>query len=143
MNTMNEARAIDLPAGRRPGVSAQREPAPIGNAHWLTPERQPPCANVTIDAQRGVPTATFGTGQPPRGLSGTMRRAAYRIPDYEPKRWALLLLADRVDTLEDRGFALARSPVPWVALAAAIGVLILARGGLPRRRRSFYDRIFG
>src|SRR5579859_14753 len=102
MNTTNGARAIDLPPDRRPGVPAQRQPEPVGNAHWSTPERQPPRANVTIDAQRGEATATFGTGQPPRGLSGMMRRAAYRVPDYEPKRWALLLFADRVDALEHR-----------------------------------------
>ncbi|HEY2514692.1 MAG TPA: hypothetical protein VGI39_27695, partial [Polyangiaceae bacterium] len=78
-NGSQQTRAVDLPEGRRPGVPARGEPHPVGSAHWLKPEGQVSAAEVTMDAQREEPTATFGTGQPPRGLSGVMRRAAYRI----------------------------------------------------------------
>lgn len=139
MNTTNERTAIDLPAERRPGVPAQREPEPMANAHWSVPEQQVPRGDVTIDGQRAEPTATFGTGQPPRGLSGVLRRAAYQIPDYEPRRWALLLFADRVDTLEDRLSELARTPVPWIALAIGAGALAYAR--FRPRRRTWLERL--
>jgi hypothetical protein len=55
---------------------------------------------VLKDAQRESFTATFGTGQVPHGASGALRRLAYDIPDYRIRRWALLLVADRIDALE-------------------------------------------
>jgi hypothetical protein len=38
----------------------------------------------------------------PRGLSGLVRRAAYRVPEHRTARWALLLAGDRLDVLEHR-----------------------------------------
>jgi hypothetical protein len=37
-----------------------------------------------------------------RGLSGLLRRAAYRIPDWKARHWLLLLFADRVDVVESK-----------------------------------------
>jgi len=127
VNDGKEAKGIDLPMERRPGVPMQRMPERVGSAHWMVPEKQVPPPGLTFDAQRGEPTATFGTGQPPRGLSGVMRRAAYRIPDYEPRRWAMLLLADRVDAMEDRLYRVARHPATWVVLLAGIGLVASRR----------------
>lgn len=39
---------------------------------------------------------------PLHGFSGRIRRAAYRLPDWQPRRWMMLLLADRVDAIESR-----------------------------------------
>jgi hypothetical protein len=41
---------------------------------------------------------------PPRGLSGFIRRVAYRVPDHKPRHWLYLMLADRIDAVE-HGFA--------------------------------------
>lgn len=84
----------------RPGVPFELTPRqPAGNAHWTTPERQlstePPAA-----LSRPRPTPVYSSAQPPRGLSGAIRRAAYAVPPYRAKRWMLLLVADRVDVLE-------------------------------------------
>jgi hypothetical protein len=56
---------------------------------------------------------------PLHGLSGALRRRAYRLADWRPRRWMLLMLADRVDVLESGGrlFALA-------AVAALAGGLV-------------------
>ncbi|MDP9151782.1 MAG: hypothetical protein M3O36_17810 [Myxococcota bacterium] len=106
-------KTVDADPQRRPGVPAERPPGRTGHAHWLEPEKQPPRPDVVKDAQRTELTATFGTGQPPHGLSGLMRCAAYEIPDYQPRRWLLLVLADRVDSLEGRLASLAASPAMW------------------------------
>jgi hypothetical protein len=37
---------------------------------------------------------------PLKGLSGLLRRAAYRLPDWKARRWITLLVADRIDALE-------------------------------------------
>jgi hypothetical protein len=37
---------------------------------------------------------------PLRGLSGSLRRVAYQLPDWKPRRWMLMRLADRIDAFE-------------------------------------------
>jgi hypothetical protein len=102
-------------------------PEPIANAHWLTPDRQVPHAEVLMEAHRDVLTATFGTEHPPRGVSGLLRTLAYQIPDYRPRHWLLLIMADRVDTLEsDLGRAMKR-PATWLTVAAAASIWLLVR----------------
>jgi hypothetical protein len=87
-------------------------------------------------------TPVYGTAQPPRGVSGLMRRLAYTRPEHEARHWALLLAADRVDVLEGRFGELLASPLhamgldavgravqrnPMRTLAIAAGALILLR----------------
>jgi hypothetical protein len=49
---------------------------------------------------QGHLTPVFGTAQPPRGPSGVLRRAAYRIPEHRALHWLLLVVADRVDVAQ-------------------------------------------
>jgi hypothetical protein len=42
------------------------------------------------------------TAEPPRALSGTVRRLAYRVPEHRATRWMLLLMGDKLDVLEHR-----------------------------------------
>jgi len=57
----------------------------------------------------GALTPVFGTAQPPAGLSGILRRMAYRVPEHRPRHWMPLMLADRVDVaLALIGSAIAR-----------------------------------
>jgi hypothetical protein len=86
----------------RPGVPREPPPHPLAGAHWTVPEQQAPGKNVLIRAGLDRLTPVFGTCQPPRGLSGALRRAAYRIADWHVRHWMILILADRVDTLEGR-----------------------------------------
>lgn len=92
---------VDGP-GNRPGVPMEAVPeAPAEGAHWAEPERQPGSENHLIRAGLDRPTPVVGSGQPPRGVSGMIRRAAYEIPEHYARKWMLLMLADRVDVLED------------------------------------------
>ena len=54
----------------------------------------------------------FGTACPPRGLSGRVRDAGYRLSEGRPSRWMTLLLADRIDVVEGllQDFARFRPP---------------------------------
>jgi hypothetical protein len=64
----------------------------------------------------------FGTAEPPAGLSGLVRRWAYRYPDHCPRHWLLLLLGDRIDSWTHR----ARRALPF-ALAMGAGLFWLRR----------------
>src|SRR5690606_6810186 len=66
-----------------------------------------------------APTPVFGTAQPPHGVSGALRRAAYRLPERRARHWLLLLLADRVDMLEDRVGGVIAAPLRFAGAPAA------------------------
>ena len=87
-------------------------------------------------------TPIYGTANPPHGLSGAMRRWAYRYPEDLARHWMLLLTADRVDVVEDRLGGLLERPLasaglggvgrtvrrnPFGALAVTFGGLWLAK----------------
>ena len=93
---------IDADPARRPGVPMHAPPARAEGAHWEHPERQ---ANAEEHLHRAAlerPTPVVGTGVPPRGLSGALRRRAYETPEHYARHWAMLLAADRLDVVEDR-----------------------------------------
>jgi hypothetical protein len=109
---------IDASPLDRPGVPQEREPQPLANAHWLVPDQQHAETLPLVGEGRRL-TPVFSSENPPRGLSGLVRRLAYRIPDYKPRRWALLILADRLDVLEHN---------PRKLMGAAAGVALLGLG---------------
>jgi hypothetical protein len=55
---------------------------------------------IGFDTVQGVPPYTDTV--PLKGLSGIMRRAALKLPDWKPSRWMMLMMADRVDVLESK-----------------------------------------
>lgn len=124
----------DLAAHARPGVPRE---AP-GEFDRTTPSRQPlPDVPLTRRMELSEFTPVFGTAQPPRGLSGLLRRAAYRIPEHKARRWLLLLGADRADVLEHSG----RGRYAVLALAAmAVTVRAVRSSARARSRRLFGPR---
>lgn len=110
--------AVDANPDDRPGVPMELQPPrPAGHAHWSEPERQVDPGGVLKRKGLDELTPVFGTAVPPRGLSGLMRRAAYGIPEHFTSHWFALLLADRVDVIEDRARRAAPFVVPAVAVA--------------------------
>ena len=122
----------DLVSTERPGVPMETDPRSLTpTAHWTEPERQKPARGVTKRKELRELTPVFSTALRPRGLSGALRRAAYRIPETRARHWMTLMLADRVDVLEHRLKRLLKV-VTLVPLVSAAAVLLVARL-LPRR----------
>jgi hypothetical protein len=122
----------DLPGPSRPGVPMETQPRPLTpTVHWRDPERQPPNPRVTKRRELTQLTPVYSSALPPRGISGVLRRAAYRIPESHPQHFMLLMLADRVDVLEHRLFRLVKTTA-LLPLGTAAGVLLIAKL-LPRR----------
>lgn len=116
------ARGIDRDPARRPGVPAEKAPPSTPHARPVTGLRQPGRPSGVSEPR----TPVFGTAQPPHGLSGWLRRAAYGIPDHFARHWMLLILADRVDVLDNR---VRRRPGRALALGAGAlaGTMLLTR----------------
>src|SRR3954451_13418873 len=90
----------DLDPKDRPSVPRLSEPSRNG-AHWDFPERQVERWPRERSIEHAGLTPVFGTSCPPRGLSGIVRRYAYRqYSEARSAHWLLLLAADRVDTVE-------------------------------------------
>jgi hypothetical protein len=69
-------------------------------AWWEFPERQPEKWPRERSVEHRFLTPVFGTAQPPSGVSGIMRRFAYKFSEGRALHWLILLYADRVDAAE-------------------------------------------
>src|SRR5215212_5352260 len=64
------------------------------------PPRQPITVEVLHSNERPDLTSVFGTSTPPSGLSGVLRRIAFRYSESSYGHWLPLMLADRVSVVE-------------------------------------------
>lgn len=67
---------------------------------WERPPQQPLDVEVLHSNERPDVTAVFGTSTPPSGLSGVLRRFAFRFSESSYGHWLPLMLADRVNEVE-------------------------------------------
>jgi len=67
---------------------------------WERPSLQPATVEVLHSNERPNLTAVFGTSTPPTGLSGVLRRFAFRYSESSYGHWLPLMLADRVSVME-------------------------------------------
>ncbi len=142
------AEGVDASPESRPGVPMY--------ARGIRPIEQPTRsdAGAALARQQNDPrhlkrlglkrlTPVYGTANPPHGVAGAMRRMAYRYPEDLARHWMLLLVADRVDVVEDRLGGLLERPLTSVGLTGAgrtvhrnpFGALAVVAGGLWLARR--------
>lgn len=96
----SSAWGADREPGSRPGVPMETlPPHALPGSDEPSPPQQVERTRVFKDPLKMLPPV-FGTAEPPKALSGLIRRLAYRYPDHLTRRWMLLLLADRVDVME-------------------------------------------
>ena len=67
---------------------------------WDRPPQQPINVEVLHSNERPNVSATFGTSTPPAGVSGVIRRAAFKYSENSYGHWLPLMLADRVNMVE-------------------------------------------
>jgi hypothetical protein len=122
---------VDRRREDRPGVPKEAPPHPLPGAHWQEPERQIPMLPVLKHALLEEPTPVFSSAQPPRGLSGALRRVAYSVPDHRAGHWVILRIADRIDIVEGN----LGQRFQWLPAAAAL-LLDGTRRAQARRQRA-------
>jgi hypothetical protein len=99
---------VDLDPADRPSVPKLQFQEDLSGAHWEFPDRQPEKWPRERSIEHEFLTPVFGTAQPPKGLSGVIRKYSYRrFSEARAAHWLLLMLADRVDAWEHhlRSFA--------------------------------------
>jgi hypothetical protein len=91
----------DLDPADRPSFPKLQPPEHPTGAHWEFPERQPEKWPRERSIEHAFLTPVFGTAQPPKGLSGVIRKYSYaKFSEGRAAHWLLLVLADRVDAWE-------------------------------------------
>ena len=91
---------VDLDPKDRPSVPRERFDPSLSGAHWDFPERQPEKWPRERSMEHKFVTPVFGTSCPPKGVSGLMRKYAYkRFSEGRAAHWLILIAADRVDAL--------------------------------------------
>lgn len=90
----------------------KRTDAEIEGYTWKRPSLQPVDIEVLRSVERKNYPAVFGKTLPPRGLSGAIRRAAYRYSESSYGRWMPLVMADRIDMVEGVFEDLSKGTIP-------------------------------
>ncbi len=80
--------------------------------NWKRPFQQPLSVEVLQTNERPFLTSVFGTSTPPSGLSGMIRRFAFRYSESSYAHWLPLLLADRINVYEGIFDDLKRGHIP-------------------------------
>ena len=79
---------------------------------WERPEQQPISVEVLHSIERPNVPAVFGTSMPPSGLSGKIRRQAFKYSESSFAHWFPLILADRINEIEGIADDLKRGHFP-------------------------------
>ena len=119
-----ESRRVDLDPRRRPGVPMEQPPHPRSGAQMPIEQQKSDYPVLKHGGRQDLPPV-YGTAVPPKGLSGVLRKLAYHYPDHWVRHWMMLLVADRVDSMEYR---LRRMlPVAAVLLLGGLTVKLVRR----------------
>lgn len=102
----------DLEHANRPAYPMERMPARLEGVHWHQPAQQPQTVEILQSIERPSITPLFGTTLPPSGISGMLRRLAFKYSESDLRHWLLLLFADRVNMVEGLGADLKRGHIP-------------------------------
>ncbi len=113
----------DLARENRPAVPMERTPPRLDVPWTDPPPQQPRTVEVLRSVERPEHSRTFGTRLPPKGLSGMMRRAAFRRSENDVRHWFMLIAADRVNVVEGLCEDVKRSPAKLAAVGAGIAGL--------------------
>lgn len=163
--TMKPAGAVDTATIPGWGVDADPKNDPTypyrdrsqddHSGSWKRPPQQNAEVEILQSIEHKQRPAVVGTSTPPSGLSGVLRRLAFRKSESNLLHWMLLLGADRINVVEGVLQDLGRARVPnipgemgaraeWrhdkrglvVKSAGAIAVLAIAGAAVAKARRA-------
>jgi hypothetical protein len=90
----------DLDRKNWPAMPMERTPPRFIHVPAGQPVQQAQTVEVFCSPERPGITPIFGTAQPPKWLSGAIRRVAYKLPENDLRHWLMLIAADRVNMVE-------------------------------------------
>jgi hypothetical protein len=134
----------DLDPVDRPSYPRLRYDPDATGAHWLFPDRQPGAEGRERSVEHAFVTPVFGTAQPLHGVSGAVRRLAYRrFSEGRLAHWLLLVVGDRIDAsgAHLRALAAGRPDLPATGVRSELTADGSARRGRSDRRHQLLDPV--
>lgn len=116
----------DLDPSKRPAVPMEHSPPRLPGLHWNIPAEQLTDVEILHSIERPSITPVYGTSCPPSGLSGWIRRRAFRHSENNLRHWMMLLAADRVNVVEGLFGDARKSAAQRPVVVAVAGVLLAA-----------------
>lgn len=80
--------------------------------NWTRPQLQTADVEILQSVEHDGLTATLGTSTPPSGLSGVLRRQAFKFSEGQWGHWLMLMAADRINSVEGLIQDLGRGRLP-------------------------------
>jgi hypothetical protein len=80
--------------------------------NYEPPPFQPQHEEILMSIERPRKSAVFGTSTPPSGLSGMIRRYAFKYSESSYGHWLPLIIADRINVVEGILEDLGRGRIP-------------------------------
>jgi hypothetical protein len=102
---------------------------------WERPQQQQSDVEILQSIEHLRTPAVFGTSTPPHGVSGMVRRVAFRWSESNWLHWLLLMGADRINVVEGVVEDLGRGKIP--NLPAEMG----ARAEWQHNKRGFFTKL--
>ncbi|HEY0115059.1 MAG TPA: hypothetical protein VGB54_05010 [Allosphingosinicella sp.] len=135
--------AVDADPKNDPTYPYRRRERDDHSGEWERPPLQESDVEILQSIEHIRTPAVFGTSTPPSGLSGMIRRGAFRWSESNWMHWLLLMGADRVNVVEGIAHDLSRGKVPNIpaemgmraawrhdkkAVATKVGVTVAVSG---------------
>ncbi len=92
-------------------------------SNWERPELQPESVEKLHSNERPTLSAAYGTTLPPSGLSGMIRRYAFKHSESRYRHWLPLILADRINVVEGIIDDIAHGKVPNIFAEKGYGAM--------------------
>jgi hypothetical protein len=91
---------VDADAGNNPTYPMRHIEDQTRGMSWERPALQQPDVEILRSIEYNRLPAVVGTSTPPKGLSGMIRRYAFRRSESDWWHWLLLMGADRINVVE-------------------------------------------
>lgn len=91
---------VDADPGNNPTYPYRDRTKDDHSGSWQRPSSQPAEVEILQSIEHKQRPAVVGTPNPPSGLSGALRRMAFRKSESNLLHWMLLLGADRINMVE-------------------------------------------
>ena len=106
---------VDADPKNDPTYPYRRREADDHSGQWNRPPLQESEVEILQSIEHVRRPAVVGTSTPPSGLSGMVRRGAFRWSESNWMHWLLLMGADRINVVEGIAQDLGRGKVPNIA----------------------------
>jgi hypothetical protein len=111
--------------------------------NWERPPQQEKTVEVLQSTEHLRTPAVFGTVSPPAGLSGVLRRQAFKYSENMLRHWLMLIFADRVDVVEELMKDVLKGKIPNIKKERGFDALTEHSKSLLLRRAAFRGAIYG